>query len=90
MYYLHNESEICNLYVICFREMSEVDSSAPALVYLDVFIAQEVNFIVWKYCLESNIYLMAVPRKLFWCMKPFKIGAMAKYSSKMLFYMHHR
>ena len=83
----------CILYfffIVIFREMTTLGLEGPAFVYLDVFASQQVNFIVWKYCWKSNINMMAIPRKIFWSMKPFRLGAMGKYSHRMLFYMYHR
>ena len=75
---------------IFFRHVSDNNLLPSCLVYLDPFLARELNYIVWKYCVEQNFFLMAIPRTIWWSLKPSKMGAMGKYTAKMLFFMHHR
>ena len=60
------------------------------MVYLDTFVAHYVDLLVWEYCKDQALYIMAIPNSICCGQRAFNIAALSRYTKLMLFYMQHR
>ena len=76
--------------VLPYREMRACGNGETAIVFMDQFIQQHLNYIVWKYTLSEGIYAIAIPHRLCNGQRTFSFGGMAKYNFQMLFLIFQR